>query len=171
MAGIRPRDIPAELFDWAEIDDDISDIFVFETVCKRYEYLLDRLELGEARALMQILCNNSHSLPDTIKMPCYCELLFHELIGECRQEEIGRLYTKKLQDFIKAVHTEISVQRLMYAYACLVSKDNTKATEYLDSFYNACALTVFSGSVIFEKELIGLIDTQYLVDIKEKHLK
>jgi len=158
VEGYRPRDIPSELFDWADTSN-ISDIFVFDTVYKRYEYLLDKQELTEARSLMQTLCEKSSNVPDMQKYPCYCELLFHELIGECRQEEIERLYTKELKDYIKAAPSELNMRRFLYAYAMLALKDETKAKEYLDLFNKACAESIWSGTVRGEQALIMLIDT------------
>ncbi len=155
--GTRPRDIPVNLFNWVDTED-ISDLFVMETACNRYKYLLDRQELSEARALIQALYDNPHSF-DMQKMSCHCELLFHELIGECRQAEIDRLYTEELKNYIKAAHSEISVQRLLYAYARLAIKDDTIAEEHLDLFHKACVMPLQSGLVPGEQELIALIDT------------
>jgi len=158
-SGTRPRDIPVEMFDWVDIDN-IGDPFTMETAKKRYEYLLDRQEYDEAGKLVKTLCDNQQETPEVIKMPLYCELLFHELIGECRQEEIDRLYDKNLKEFIKGAHLEVVVQRLMYAYACLVLKDAAKAEEHLELFHKACDMSIQSGAVPGEQELIALIDRQ-----------
>jgi hypothetical protein len=156
--GTRPRDIPKELFDWVDIDN-ICDPFALDTARNNYNFLLDRQELIEARKLMQGICNNSHRFPDMMKLSLYCELLFHELMGECRQEEIERLYDKNLKDYIKAAHSEICVQRLMYAYALLFLKDTVKANEYLDLFHKACTKPLQSAFLSGEQELITLINT------------
>jgi hypothetical protein len=156
--GSRPRDIPTELFDWVDTAK-ISNPFVFGTACYQYAYLLDKQELGEAMVLMQTLRDNSNDIPDMMKMSLYCDLLFRELIGECRKEEIDRLYDKKLKDYVKAAHYEINVQLLMYAYARLVLKDAAKAKEHLDLFHKACAMPLQSGFVPGGQELIALIDT------------
>jgi len=159
VKGARARDISTELFDWVDTGN-ISDMFVFQTACKRYDYLLDRQKLGEARVLLQTLCDNLHSsVADVQKMSCYGELLFHELIGECRQEEIDRLYTKELKDYIKVTRSETSTLRLMYAYAALAIKDSDKAKEHLDLFNKARAVSIWSGTALGEQELIVLIDT------------
>ena len=155
--GVRPRDIPTELFDWVDIDD-ISNIFVLATALNRYNYLLDKQEMNQARTLMQVLCDSPYNVSKMQKMSCYCELLFHELIGECRQEEIDRLYTKELRVHIKATHSQTDVQRIMYAYARLALKDAALAKEYLDLFDKACAFSIWSGTVLAEQELIAFID-------------
>jgi len=156
--GISPRNIPVELFDWVDING-IEGVIDFQIVCKRYEYLLARQEMNEAKTLMQALCDNSYRVADVQKVSCYGELLFLELIGECRQEEITRLYTKELKDYIKTAHSELNVLRLMYAYTSLALKDEAKAKEYLDLFNKACAVSIWSGMVRGEQTLMLLIDT------------
>lgn len=157
--GVRPRNIPAEVFNWVDIGD-IRDIFILATACNQYKYLLDRQELNKARALMQALCDNLHNVSKMQKMSCYFDLFFHALIDdECRQEEMDRLYTKELKDYAKAARSDISVQRIMYAYARLVLKDAAQAKEYLDLFNKTCAFSLWSGTSLVEKGLIALIDT------------
>ena len=155
--GTRPRDIPTDFFDWVDTGN-ITDMFVFGAANFQYSYLLDKQELSDARSLMQTLCDNLQGVPEMHKMSCYCELLFHELIGECRQEEIDRLYDKNLKDYIKAAQSEVSVQRTMYAYARLVSKDADKAKEHLALFHKACTAPFQSGIVPGERALIAFID-------------
>jgi len=156
--GVRPRDIPAELFDWVDTSD-INDIFVLATALNQYKYLLDRREMDKAEALMQALCDNQHSVFETQKRSCYCDLLFHELIGECRQEELARLFTKELRAYTEAARSDFCVQRIMYAYARLALMDAAKAKEYLDSFHKTCASSIWSGAAIAEHELIALVDS------------
>jgi len=156
--GVRPRDIPEELFDWADASD-TRDTFALMAACKRYEYLLDTQELDKAKALIKALCADLDDAPQMIKMPLRCEFLFYELIDECRQEEIDRLYDKDIKKYIKIANREPSVQRFMYAYARLVLKDDAKAKEYLDAFHKSCAIPFQSGIAHGEQELIALIDT------------
>jgi hypothetical protein len=155
--GIRPRDISKELFDWADVSD-IGDMFAFVAVFNHYTYLLDSFELLKARELVRTLSENLQNVPDVYKMQCYCELLFHELIGECRNEEVSRLYTKELKDYIKAACSEINVQRLLYAYACLVLKDEAKSKDCLEMFHKACTMPFQAGLVPGEKALISHIN-------------
>jgi len=155
--GLRPRDIQPKLFDWVDIEN-ICDPFTLDTARNHYNYLLDRQELTEAKILMQTICNNVNNFPEMMKMSLYCEILFHELINECRQEEIERLFDKNLKDYIKAAQSEISVQRVMYAYARLFLKDTKKANEYMSLFDKACTKPFQSAYVSGEQELITLIN-------------
>ena len=156
--GVRPRDIPAELFDWADTSD-IRDIFVLAAALNQYKYLLDRQEMDKAAALMRALCADLHSVFETQKRSCYCNLLFHELIGECQQEELARLFTRELRAYMEAARSDFCVQRIMYAYARLALKDAAIAKECLDSFHKTCASSIWSGTAIAERELIALVDT------------
>ena len=158
VEGVRPSDIPTELFDWVD-EGNIKDALTVGTAGNRYKYLIDRGEIDEARALMRTLCDNPRNLPEMYRMSGNCDLLFHELIGECRQEEIDRIHTKELKRFMKMARSEMSVQRTMYAYAHLVQRDQIKAKEHLDLFNKLCISPVWSGTTICEREMMRLIDS------------
>ena len=155
--GIRPRDIPTKLFDWVDMDA-LFDIFVFETARNRYLSYLDRLELSKAEELMQTLSKNMQDMPDAVQLSCNVELLFHEMIGKCRQEKIDSLFDKRLKDFMKAASSDISVCRTLYTYARLILKDETKAKEEMELFQKACSMPLHSGAAPGEQELIAIVD-------------
>ena len=89
-----------------------------------------------------------------------CELLFLEIIGERRQEEIERLYTNELKEYIKASKYMISKIRLQYAYEKLVAQDNPNAEKTLKRFESAAAKYPFAGEVESERELIEIVEKQ-----------
>ncbi|MCL2529019.1 MAG: hypothetical protein FWE41_01605 [Coriobacteriia bacterium] len=156
--GTRPRDISPDLFDWVD-PHDVDNLFDLMIAAKRYEYLMDKQELDEARELMRILCKQLHDVPDMIAQSLRLELLFHELIAECRPEKIDRLYDKHLRSFTKSAHREMSVQRTLYAYSLLFLNDAAKAEEHLKLFEQACTETIQPSLAPGEQELITLIDT------------
>ena len=155
--GIRPCDIPVELIDWVDIGD-INNIFVLSTALNQYKYLLDRQDMDKARTLIQALHDHLPSVFETQKMSCRCELLFHELIGECRQAEMKQLFTEELQAYLKSAHSDFSVHRIMYAYERLVLKDAAKANKHLALFHKVCASSIWAGTVLSEQTLIAFID-------------
>ena len=155
--GVRPRDIPAELYDWVDMNN-IDNIFLLGTLGNRYRCLLDKQEFDQARELVQFLLDNTKNISEMQKTSLDCDLLFHELINECRPEELDRLYTKKLKKIIKLAHTDVGVQRILYAYARLALNDTVKAKEHLDLFNKACTRSIFSGTVLCERDMIALID-------------
>ena len=155
--GVRPRDIPTELFDWVD-KDNVKDVFTLGTAGIQYKYYLDGRELDRARALMQSLCNNSSNIPKVQMDSGYCDLLFQEMVNECREGAIDRLYTKGVKDFMSIARSEMNVQRTLYAHALLVLKDPVKAKKHLSLFQRACASSIWSGTAIMELELIALVD-------------
>jgi len=155
--GVRPRDIPTELYDWVDMSS-VDNLFVLGTASNQYKCLLDKQEFNRAGELIRFLCDNTQNISEMQKTSFDSDLLFHELIEECRQEEIDRLYTEKLKKFIKLARTDTSVQRVLYAYARLALKDDIKAKEHLDLFNKACARSIFSGTVLCEQELVAYVD-------------
>lgn len=154
--GGRARDFPAAWFDWIDLHN-IADPLVASAAFLRYNYLLDRMELDEARAFAHMLVDHA-ALPQRSQNELRCELLFHELINECRAEEIERLYTEDLQRYIQVTAAYVSHQRLLYAYACLFTKDAAQAEMHLALFYQACNNSASLGEIPGEKELIAWVD-------------
>ena len=156
-SGSRAREFPAQWFDWIDMAH-LDDPLVASAAVLRYNYLLDSGELAEARSLLQTLFDTATELPSVIRNELRCELLFHELIHECREEEIDRLYTGALKDYIKITFTYASRQRLLYAYARLFTKDAEQAEAHLELFREACKKSASLGEIPGEQELVALVD-------------
>ena len=155
--GSRPREIPTELFDWVDTDN-INDPLTYETAYYHYKYLLDQQKFSDAKTLLQTLWDDTNNIPEVQKLACQCELLFHELIGDRRQEEIDRLYSEGLKKYIKAAEAELNVQRLMYTYARLYLKNADEAAKQMELFNKACNIPIQAGLARSENELISIID-------------
>ncbi|MDE5965918.1 MAG: M50 family metallopeptidase [Lachnospiraceae bacterium] len=65
------------------------------------------------------------------KYEAQCDLLYHELIGACRQEEIKKLYTKELKKYINQTSSYPARKMLMFAYYHCCKKDEMQATREL----------------------------------------
>lgn len=156
--GLRPRDIPKELFDFARTNE-IKDTYVFLLACKKYEYLMDQQQWSEAKELMQTLCHQTQNISNIIKMSCRAELLFHELIGECRQEKVESLLDNALKKHMKISRLDCSTCRILYAYERLYTKDASNVKEERALFERSCANTIQPGAATAEKELVAFVDT------------
>jgi len=154
-SGVRARDFPSAWFDGLDLDH-LSDPMVAGIAAMKYNYLLDQGAFEEARALAQTLLDTPRLL-ELYKNEMRCELLFFELIFECRKAEIEGLYTKELAAYIKATFSYASRQRLLFAYALLFLQDAVLAAEHLDLFQKACAKSASLGEIPGEQELVAYV--------------
>jgi len=156
--GTRLRDMPAEWFDMPE-DSDLNDVMIASIAVFRFSYLIDRHEFTAARKLAEHLLITADKMLEVHKNEMRCELLFLEIINECRKEEINCLYNRQLKNYINATRTYVSRQRLLYAYARLVSHDAIEAEKALKQFNKSCNTYPQIGEIVGERELIDLIDS------------
>ncbi len=82
----------------------------------------------EAREIFRKVDESPDAL-QIFKNEASCELLYYEIMDECRAEEVDRLYSKKLAEYIKATALYPSRKRLMYAYHLIYKNDEAKAEE------------------------------------------
>ena len=154
--GVRFRDLPVEWFDMPN-DSDLNDVMLASAAIFRFNYLMDRHEFEEGKTLAEHLLNKADKMLEVHKNELRCELLFLEIIGECRKEEISRLYDRQLKKYIKATGSYVSRQRLLYAYARLVSHNDTEAEKAYEQFNKSCTTHPNAGDIVSERELIELI--------------
>ncbi|MCL1844121.1 MAG: M50 family metallopeptidase [Defluviitaleaceae bacterium] len=131
--GLRSRDIPAEYFLWTE-GQDLSDPLIFAAAAIKYECFIDSQKIAEARECLNELFEKTENMPGSYKHAIGAEVLFCEIISECRPAEIERVYTDSLQEYLKASNDRPETQRTLYAYELLVSKNAEKAKEHLEKF-------------------------------------
>lgn len=154
--GGRYRDMPEEWFELPDegIDDNQLNISIY---ILRLNMFYDRFEFGKAEELVREILE-SKKMQEVHKNELRCELLFLEIIGRRRVEEIERLYTDKLKKYIKATASYVSRQRLLYAYAVLTSRDDTEAAKVRAQFDKAAATYPNAGEIESERELMAYID-------------
>ena len=157
--GMRPRDIPENKFDFLDnlSEKDKNNALVFNIEYYRFGWLIHRREFEKAKALAEHLLKAENIL-EIFKNEFTCELLFLELIGECRKEEIERLYTKDIKNYIKATSSYVSRQRLLYAYAKLFLQDDAQATKALEKFNKVSLSYPYDGEIEGNRELIEMVD-------------
>ena len=94
------------------------------------------------------------------KNEAMCDLLYHEIMGECRDEEIARMYDDKMKAYIKATSCYPSRKMLMYAYYLIYKDDEAQATREL------CELKALKESCSVKLE--GVIACNEAERIKER---
>jgi hypothetical protein len=124
-------------------------------------YLQDKKQFDEAKGMCEFMLENAPGLLEIHKNELRCELLFYEIMGLCRREEIEKLYTKQLKKYIKATSSYVSRKRLMYAYALLLEGDASKAEKELAGFEKAAKVYPYEIEVQCERELIALVDEKW----------
>jgi hypothetical protein len=157
--GVRVRDIPQEWVENIGIPKDPVTGFLTGLRCS---YLLEKGEFVQLQKYAHEILEaaaDSKGMMELHKNELRCELLFCELIGECRTDEVEKLYTEKLREHIKGLSTHLSRRRLMYAYERLFTKNNVKAEKALTDFEKACLHTPFEGEIAGERELVELVDS------------
>lgn len=159
--GFRYSDLPSAWFEPMG-SEDYSDPILASFALFRYSYLMDSLEISEGRLLAEKILSTASKMLEIHKNELRCELLFHELIGECRRAEVERLHTNALKKYINATSSYMSRQRLLYAYARLFLNDDLKAKKALELFERAVSCSPFIGEIAGEKELISIIDDKAL---------
>ena len=106
----------------------LSDTGCANLYCYKATILQDEGRYDEAREIYQRIADSSDVL-QIFKNEAKCELMYHEIMGECNAEKIDALYDKKQAEYIKATALYPSRKRLMYAYHLIYKGDKTKADE------------------------------------------
>jgi len=152
--GVRLIDMP---HDWVDDIGTPSSALTGFLAALRCNYLLEKGEIEQANDYAKSVIENPGKMFMLHVYELECDVLFIELIGECRAEEIERLYTEDLRKFMKAHATHLSTQRRLYAYELLHKKDEEEANEVLANFEKVCLQTPFEGEIEGERKLVELV--------------
>lgn len=166
--GTRLKDMPEEYFELPDSGDLTNPLIVTIGVFKS-NYLHDKQDFNKAKETSIYLIENAPGLLGVHKSELQCELLFYEVIGLCRQDEIEKLYTKELQQYIENTSFYVSRRRLMYGYEIFVNHDRSSAKAELERFEQVAEDYPFKSEVEAEREMIKFIDN--LAVIKNVNLE
>ena len=117
---------------------------------------MDEGRFDEAQAAGYKLFSSPKLLP-FYKNFAQMELLFLELIGQCRKEEVDRLYTKQLKKFMKSIKGYPNTQRTLYAYAVRFSKDEEAAKKAKANFEKVLKTYPTPGEIRTEQKLMEVV--------------
>ena len=157
--GVRLKDLPAEWFELPE--ENLDNFLVCDAACLICAYYHDKQDFDKAKELTEYLLKNVSNMPEVRKHELSCELLFYEMIKECRVDEIKKIYDKKLQRYIRQTSNYVSRVRLMYTYELLVNKDEAMAHKQLKKFEKVCGTYPYAGEIRAEQENIKFVDELY----------
>ena len=149
--GFRLKEIDAKFFDsaFSEIEGNplVDQIKMFWL-----QRLLDEKRFDEAADWARNLIR-SKGLLDLFKNMIDVEMLYLELIGECREDLIRIRYTKELKKYLKTVNGYPSTHRLKYAYAVRFAHSEKMAAKAEKDFREAAKKYPMVGEIATEKEL------------------
>ena len=127
--GVRLKDMPDEWFPNDEVTDyrNIMQVAVKLLYISRY---VDRKEFETAHVLFSKIERHKEEIVGLYVKEIECELLFLELIGKRRKEEVERLYTDKIKRYIQRYKIMMSSkQRLLCALALYWENQPERAKE------------------------------------------
>lgn len=157
--GVRIKEMPEEWFKMPAEESleiaAVSGMAIFS--CSYYH---DKHEFNKALEISEYLLNNVPTLLEVYKNELRCEMLFYEIIGECRQEIIDSIYTTNLKKYIKATSSYISRKRLLYAYEMLVTKNAKEAEKKLADFETVAKTYPYRSEVESEREILEIINNK-----------
>lgn len=130
-SGRRLRDMPQEWFAVPE-KGRYSDFAHITAVMLRAAWHLDHLDFAQALHYLERVKPYASDMAKLYRYEWLCELLFCELVTQCRAEVVEELYTPELAKYVRqCVGYQLGKKRLMHAYAIFVEKDNAKAETIL----------------------------------------
>lgn len=127
--GMRLKEMPDEWFPEDEPTDyrNMLQVTVKLFCASRH---VDRKDFRTAQALFSEMERHKEEIIEIYAQEIACELLFLELAGECREEEVQRLYTERIKRYIGRYKTMMSSkQRLLCALALYRDGQPEKAKE------------------------------------------
>lgn len=159
IKGIRLKDMPEEYFLF-DITQDLKELLICTQAYQVCSYYLDKNDFDTMRKIaMKVI--DTEGVPEVFRNELQCEVLYVELVTDCRKDVIDKLYTLKLSQYIERTKKHISKQRLLYAYERLFLVDDELANDRLEKFNSQAKLNPYPIEVESEKKLMNLIDQQY----------
>lgn len=115
---------------------DLSNTGIANLYCFKAAILQEEGRYEECREVYQRIADSEGAL-QLFKNEAKCELIYHEIMGDCSAEKIDSLYDKKQAEYIKATSLYPSRRRLMYAYHLIYKNDKAKADEEYQALLKA----------------------------------
>lgn len=132
------KELPGKIRDTILNSDysDLSNSSIANLYCFKATILQEEGRYDECREVYQNIAD-SETVLQLFKNEAKCELIYHEIMGDCNAEKIEQLADKKQMEYIKATSLYPSRRRLMYAYHLIYKNDKTKADEEYQALLKA----------------------------------
>jgi len=94
---------------------------------------VEELKFDNAYECLKMVFPYKDSLVGLYQLEMKCDWLFLEIMGECRQDLISRLYTDEVKEYIEKYQNYIfSKKRILYTYTLLVNQKTSEAQNLFD---------------------------------------
>jgi len=155
LKGIRMKDMPQNLLNIPNEVNFNNPIFVEIKINKAEQYY-DNMEYDKAEEIYKSLLPINIKLSGFYKNEILCQLLYFEII-KGNEEEVAKLMTKNLKQYIKALSKNITKKRLMYAYTVLIEKKPLKSEDIWHDFHDTAKNSLIEGEIESESETMNYI--------------
>ncbi len=157
VEGVRLCEMPSAWFEKPSASDLQNGAYAERAVffCNR---LMDEGKFGEALEEIRQLLSAKSAIAGVHRRLLICDLIYCELVGECRAEVLGEFYTREQYNFMRSMKEFPSVIRTEYAYALLYQHDGSKARMLRDAFERCARSYPNEGEIRTEREILAHTD-------------
>lgn len=157
--GIRLKDMPEEWFEKPS-EEGMQNNMIAALEAIRCNRLLDMHCFEEVNQSVQAVVDSENKMVGVQKVLLQIDQIFCEILGEKREEVIGRIREKELKSFMKAMKNFPSVIRTQYAYALLVKEDVKESAAIKRQFEKVMKKHPYQSEIESEWELIRLCEAK-----------
>ncbi|MBO4819224.1 MAG: M50 family metallopeptidase [Firmicutes bacterium] len=152
--GIRLRYMPEE---WFEVpsDEAMENSIIASIGVLAANKLMDERKFGKVKSLTTHLLEVGGGIIGLHRCLLVCDLIYIELMEECREDIIEMLLSKEQKKIMKAMKTSITVLRTEYALALLHEKDEDKAKAIEKRFERVARKYPYPSELSGERELVA----------------
>lgn len=160
--GVRVKDMPEN---WFELPDnaDMKNNLHLSIILLKSACYMDQLRFEEARQCLESIEPYKNNLIGLYQKERDCELLFLEIIGDCRQDVITSLYTDDIKTYIGQYSKYMfSKKRLLYTYTIAVEKDKQRADKIFNDAIKMQDKYPLTGEAESELEIMEYVRKRYI---------
>lgn len=160
--GIRIKDMPEN---WFELPDDanMNNNLNLSIKILKSSWYMDQLRFDEARQCLESIEPYKNNLIGLYQKERDCELLFLEIIGNCRPDIIASLYTDEIKKYIEQYSKYMfSKKRILYTYTIAVENDKQRADKIFNEAIKMQDKYPLLGEAESELEIMEYVRKRYL---------
>lgn len=159
--GIRMKDMPAEYFTMPS-DESLQNNMMAAIATLCCVRLIDEHRFEEALTQMNHLLDlEDTALEGLQRLMLQAEALYCSLIVGADEDRLQSLYSKELKQFLKAMKTNSSTQRVEHAWLLLHDHNEPAAEALLPLFTKNCTKTPYPQEADSDRELIEITKQKY----------